>query len=257
MEVALSDVFLGELRFSPFFYLIVAVYNYGMNNGMNHSEIYGRILRGATPKDFETLSDNPNRRVVMFMPQEELEKIEGLDGYNRFIAIGYSEQEIENYLKKGIHFKLITFPADSGVGKAATWENVIEIASEAYPELAGKLRKHTTELESIPYGEIVKECGYDIGNVDRNDPRYMDPQRFAESEGSLAEARSFLYHTLNLNSQFTGDGYTRTNDGQRGVRELIGLNRPISEIADVEITDMEVMLPSEQERELRGNWKVR
>ena len=43
----------------------------------------------------------------------------------------------------------------------------------------------------------------------------------------------------------------------RGVRELVGLNRPVSEIPGCRITDMEVMLPHENERELLGNWKVR
>ena len=41
----------------------------------------------------------------------------------------------------------------------------------------------------------------------------MSPEGYSLSDKSLLDTRAFLFHTLNLNELFSGDGYTRDEDG--------------------------------------------
>ena len=51
-------------------------------------------------------------------------------------------------------------------------------------------------------------------------------QREAQGVCREADVRAFLYHTMNLNNLFAGDGYTYTPDGRRGHREYLAANVP-------------------------------
>ncbi len=204
-------------------------------------KFWGRVLRGNKPEDFKTLSDNPSRRVVLLLPHEDLARINGLSDREKMIQIGWSEEEIRGYLAEGKQFKMVIFPANESIAKPATWENVIDTAARAYPdypEIADKLRAQTDALEHIPLSEIERRAGYRLGDIDKKDSRYMSPENYAQSDGGLVATRSFLYHTLNLNSQFAGDGYTRTEDGAQGPQELIALNMRIADIPGAVMQDL-------------------
>ncbi|MCK4383456.1 MAG: hypothetical protein KAW66_09210 [Candidatus Lokiarchaeota archaeon] len=99
--------------------------------------ICGRILRGKSPKDFETLTDDPDRKLIMLMGGDGLERILGKSGYEALITIGYMLDYIEYKIKSGFQFKLVIFN-EGEIAKLATWDNVAHIISEIYPKL--KLR---------------------------------------------------------------------------------------------------------------------
>ena len=155
---------------------------------------WGRILRGSRPEDFVTLSDNPERKIVFFIPDSELIKLEKVSGYEKLKLIGWTDSEIRKYLSEGKDFKLITFPADKDLGKPATWKNLLKLIAQVYPD--------------------------------------------------QPLTKAFFTNTLNINSQFTGTGYTKCDNGQSGIKEIVGLNRNICDIPNYKLIDLVVELPN-------------
>ena len=202
----------------------------------------GRIIRGKKPEDFETLTDDPLRKLVLLVGPDGLENLLGKTGYDMLIEIGYDKDYLVRKVKEGNEFKLVVFP-EGGPAKLATWDNVIEVVSGVYPEVASKLWSNLNALKSTPFKDIETKAGFDFSEVDKigpSDLRYMTYDRFKASAGSLMDARAFLYFTIHLRELFSGDGYTYTNEGRRGLMEFIVPNKPIRELGDNEILDIEV-----------------
>ena len=79
---------------------------------------FGRILRGQSEADFITTSDDPDRRVVMFMDEAGLEALEGLDGADLLREIGYPEDYIEALIAKGTMFRLVIIEDNGNIIRA-------------------------------------------------------------------------------------------------------------------------------------------
>ncbi len=77
-----------------------------------------------------------------------------------------------------------------------------------------------------------------------DDRRYMSEERFSSAAvaGTLAEARGFLYQCLSLNPLFDGEGYTKREDGERGIKEYLVVNQEVGKMALHRYIDMPVAL---------------
>jgi hypothetical protein len=205
----------------------------------------GRVLRGKHEKDFGSLSDDPNRRLVMLMGSDGLKRLIGKSGYEILIELGYMPDFIRVRLEQGTRFKLFVTPMYPGF-KLATWENIVEYLSLIYPRAGAKIRQVLPELTKFSYAQIEKLAGYSLAEVFENgkaDPRFMTNRRFLKSDGSVAAARAFLYHTCYLYELFSGNGYTKLYNGRRGIREYITLNSGLEVFLRHELLDIEVRLP--------------
>lgn len=210
----------------------------------------GRIVRGdlkKNPRAFDRLTDDPNRRVVFLVDSSGLEGLLGLNGYEMLQKVGWDDAYIESKIKSGVTVKLVIFPETAC--KLGTWDNVLHIVEEKYPEVWGKIKPHRKEIcalqpEDLP--GIEAKLGYslkDVDNAGSKDPRYMTIDRFQTCAGSLEECRAFLYFTVYLKEQYTGNGYTRNTSGQRGVPEFIVPDEPLSNF-EHRIMDIAVTLPA-------------
>ncbi len=194
--------------------------------------ICGRIIRGRTTKDFETLTDDPDRKLVMLMGPDGLEKLLGKESYDMLVKIGYEKDYIQRKLNEGNKFKLVIFE-EGGEADIATWDNVINLVSKTYPKISNKLHDHIENLKNTSFESIENEAKFDFSEIDKlgkEDQRFMTYERYIESPNSLVAARAFLYFTVHLRELFSGDGYTYTSDGKKGLTEYIVLNRKISEL---------------------------
>lgn len=208
----------------------------------------GRIIRGKQPADFLTLTDDPTRKLVLLMGPDGLEKLLGKSGYDMLVEIGYETAYIDRKVAEGNRFKLIVFP-EGGPAKLATWENVLDVVGNVYPNVASKLARHAHGLIHTDFAEIEHVAGFNFSAVDKagpTDPRYMTEERFRQSAGTLVDARAFLYFTVHLRELFSGDGYTYTADGRRGLMEYIVANKPIADLGSHEIIDLTITLPTQQ-----------
>ena len=176
-------------------------------------------------------------------------------------TLGWEDRWIRRKLEDGKVFKLGVFPL-RGSATPATWDGVIEMIGMAFPEsVADKVRRHAAALRSTAFETIEAEArkpggflGPDSTYFDVNetktspgksdDPRFMSEARFAEAgvAGTLYEARGFLYQCLSLNPLFDGNGYTKTESGERGIKEYLVVNQRVAEMRLHRYIDMPVTL---------------
>ncbi len=197
--------------------------------------MYGRVL-SASPLKFNSLIDEedyPDRRIVFLMDETALNKLKDLKGLSILKAIGWTDRDIKSKLNRGKQFKLITIPETEINAVPATWDNLMDIVISRYPEISEKIKENRLKLKEYSYDQIFTAAGFDSEKIDKNDPRFMSLERFRRSRGNLTQARSFLLHTLNINSLFKGDGKT-----SGGLNEYIAANRYLNEIRNYTITDI-------------------
>lgn len=213
------------------------------------SGICGRMIRGTKPSDFETLTDDPSRLVVMLMDSDGLAKLFGKSGYQILIEIGYRGDYIKQKLDAGNQFKLVVFPQEAA--HPATWKGVTDVACSVYPELTSCFTKHGAGLQSGSlWGgkcfmhEFEKLAGYKFCDADKKaDPRFMNIEAYRKSTKTAWELRAFLYHTLHLRELFSGDGFTYNEQGKRQLKEYLMLNKKIADIKDAAVLDIAVTIP--------------
>ena len=205
-------------------------------------QLCGRIVRGLCETDFQSLTDDARRKIVLITGPDGLAKMPGQDGYDILHTIGYSPHHIEDLVQQGMQFKLAVFP-ESKVARAATWDNILDITGMAYPEAREDLLAHTDSLRTTPYADIEQEAGYRFHDVKKGDERYMTYERFLASPRDLTAARAFLYFSVHLRELYSGDGYTYTPSGERGLQEYAILNQPLRELGNHALLDVAVELP--------------
>ncbi|MFX1294784.1 MAG: hypothetical protein ACFFD2_08020 [Promethearchaeota archaeon] len=206
------------------------------------SGLCGRILCGRKLKDFDTLTYDPNRLVIMLIGSDGLEYLLGKSGYESLIHIGYTKDYIQYKMDQGNKFKLVVFKENESI-LLATWDNVAKLCSNIYPDVSDKIYAVLHQLKSTPFRRIQMLVNFDFEQTKRNglvDPNYMDYERFRESEGTLVDVRAFLYHTLHFRVMFSGDGYTYDEDGNRGLMEYIAPNKRLDELGEYRLIDMEI-----------------
>ncbi|MDD4931773.1 MAG: isochorismatase family protein [Candidatus Colwellbacteria bacterium] len=206
----------------------------------------GRIIRGKTPNDFLTLTDDPSRKIVMLVDSTGLQKMVGKTGYEMLLEVGYEPDYLKHKVEEGNSFKLVVFP-EGGAAQLATWDNAIDMIKEAYPDQADKIERQRHALKNTSFDEIQRRAGFkflDIEKSGKNDPLFMTYERFKQSSGTLIDVRLFLYFSVHLRELYSGDGWTYMGSGQRGVKEYIILNKPITELGESEMIDIIVDIPS-------------
>jgi hypothetical protein len=211
------------------------------NGGSDKVEgLCGRIIRGKTPQCFSRLSDDPNRKVVMLTDSEGLQSLLGKNGYDMLITIGHHPDHIAKCLSEGKSYKIVVFPASSAL--EGTWDGVIRLGSQVYPDVAPFLKKYRPEFARLPFSVIEQMAGYKFKDAD--DPRFMSHENFNKRQSKgLAAVRALLYHTLHLRELFRGDGYTYDEKGNRGVREYLLPNVEVTSISGVVVHDLTVSRP--------------
>ena len=207
-------------------------------------DIMGKITRGKTSKDFETLTHDSTREIVMLMGSDGLERILGKSGLESLVEIGYTQDHIHHLIEQGFMFKLVIFnPIESCL--LATWDNAANLAAKVYPKVKNKIYDKIEELKKVSFDVIEKESSmiwYDINKIGVSDPDFMTYKRFKQSEGTLIDVRAFFYFTLHFRELFAGDGYTYNQKGEKTLKEYICVNQKLKKFPDYRLIDIEVSL---------------
>lgn len=208
--------------------------------------LLGRVIRGKTPKDFETLSDDPDRRLILLTDPQGLSSIVGKSAFSILIAIGWEPGYAIQKVTDGFKVKLVVCK-EGGLAQLATWDGVMTVLERAYPEISDRIRRWLPQLKRTKFDDIETRYGCDMSAVDhdgKTHPKFMTLERYLKADDNLENARAFLYFTVHLREQYAGDGYTYDDKGNRGMPEYMAPNCKISELLDGQVVDLEVQLPA-------------
>lgn len=217
----------------------------------------GRVLRGVRARDFERLSaEDPSWKRVVFVIGPD-----GLGGLLRTssdwdagLLLGFDPEWMRSKVAEGVRFKLCVFPqrtdAAHPLGVLATWDGVFSTVESLYPEVAQYVRVHEAEVRRRSVDELdidgemrrVARMSYAERRAHEG---FITPQRLLSGPlpPSLARVRAFLYHTLGLNVNFSGDGFSSDADGRHRCREYLCPNSSVADLR-AEMIDMDIREPT-------------
>ncbi len=191
---------------------------------------YGRLARTLIPEP-QFLEDEVDRLVVMVMGPGALRSLVGKSHYEMVVEIGHTQEYIALKLAQGYKYHLVVFDRPDGELRLATWRNTLARVAGEYPQAARMLKATSRELKATSFAQFEQQAGFSLAEVDQlgsTDERFMNLDRLLKSDGSALSVRRFLYHVIRLSELYSGDGYTWTHDGRRGVREICrGQPRPM------------------------------
>lgn len=193
----------GEALFAGFARVFAQAFGRGVSLAVPDDGFAGRVLRGTDDSAFRSLSSDPRRRIVFLLDAEGLSGLVGLGGADILRYIGYNDATIEDLVARDTRFKLALIP--SAALKLATWDNLLGLAAEVYPEWRRRIERAAPRLCRLSYSEALA------------------------AGGDVAAVRQFLRDEINVNTLFAGDGYTRhPGDSDAPVwAEYLARNQPL------------------------------
>lgn len=204
-----------------------------------NENIYGRILKGKAEKDFETLSNDSNRKIIFLMDHKALQKVICLPVHEMLKQVGYTQDYIDQLEKEGYKFRLVLFSKDAQSGLPATWDNLMHLLKMTYPaSVMDRIAPYFSDLKSTPFQEIQNQAAslFSAVNKDKKHPEYMSVDKFlADNEPTLWKARAFLYYNVRLTELYSGDGFSYDESGKRLEPEFIAPNVPLKDLKDVQV----------------------
>ena len=138
----------------------------------------------------------------------------------------------------------------------ATWEGVIRIVEVCYPEAYADLMHNLTELKEKKFEHFESEAKFQFLDARKNEkgcipnaPPFYSYECFCTlSKPRRAwQVRLFLYCEMRLLKLFRGDGYTYSEQEERGCLEYLCPNVLLSAFDPKESTliPLEVIIPDE------------
>jgi len=198
--------------------------------------LVGRVLRGKQPEDFINLSPDPSRKLIILMNSDGLQILLGKPLPKILDTIGYPRTYAEDLIRDGTEFKLLVASKSDQI-LPGTWDNLLVYVSIIYmntniPQmLSDNLPTLKDNSFKDGYGRIMEQ-------MDKQFTGKMTTEILNSSGGSLWMVRLFLNDVLGLNKLYMGDGFTYTEDGQKGLAEYFALNQSIHNLRDVVLIDL-------------------
>lgn len=223
--------------------------------GQTLAGLCGRVCRGQRADDFLGLAPLDGQRKVVFMlGADGLEMVlrERRMPLKLLLNLGYDILFLYEEIQKGTVFELVVCSESDHAGVVpATWDAVPHVVHAAFddPRLAELVETHLPVMRGLSFADLQQ--GYTHPSDPKGAPMSMNeargkpvssedddspPWRMTErrllrlASPRPADVRAFLYHALNLNNLFSGDGYTYTQDGSRGFKEYLAPNKQIERL---------------------------
>lgn len=210
--------------------------------------IQGRLCRRRAGEPVR-LSDDPFRRLVFLGDHSVCHRIIGLDGYQIVTSVlGWDAAYTRRKVEAGMKFDLVIFPESKC--RLGTWENLLDLVQETYPEIRAKIARQREALVVMTPASLVEiemRLGYRFIDVDErglDDPRFMTLERYADAPDTPDAARAFLYHVVYCKEFYGGRGHTLDCHGNTGVPEYIMPNRPLEELGAHVVIPVDVVIPN-------------
>ena len=221
----------------------------------------GRICQGNTPIDFETLmgpegghQGRDPGRICSLLGADGLEALAksmeskpDMPVVGCLLSIGYSALDIyRGIVKKGSSFTLVVMSAAAAESYPATWDGLLGVLCESYPEMA--------QLFTDRWAELMDACGPDCENFNDLEAAYIADgfpnltgldhshrnqitatalmELHASDQLKPFHLRAWLFSAAHIRKNFRGDGYTWLANNERGNQEWLMQSKPTDSIED-------------------------
>lgn len=223
----------------------VEAFNHGQSVELPpDSPLRGRIMRGKDNSEFSRLALD-DRRLVFIMGPDGLSELPGKPLRGALSHIGLTPDYVQGRIDQGFQFKLLVFGGDDEAPRA-TWDNTLDLVQQVYPDLADDVETHRQELKATPFSEFAARMPMDMDAIDlagEGHPLFMSLERYirlapTERRHDPLALRRVLLHEVHLGPLFSGDGYTYTPDGAKGLAEYLVPNGPIDQLPDAQVISL-------------------
>jgi hypothetical protein len=215
------------------------IFQSGERPSLFSPNVCGRVIRGRNEGDFEKLSFIEGRRVAFILGPEGMSGLVGQSGRDIVLGVGKTPEWLSEQLQNGIKWKLVVLPKTSCV--LADWNGVQEIIEKVYPEVSEKIKPWYQALKDQSLTDAIDpDLVKSIVKDYPSHPEHRTVESYLAGEDSALNARLFLWHSLGINDQYTGTGYTKPPNGERGAEEYLIENTLISQISEARVIDLEV-----------------
>lgn len=229
--------------------------------------LIGRIVKGRRdkPEEFLQLTDDAIDRTAFMFGEDGVEKLleiaakfEHTDGklsngaaLEMFHLIGFEESYVKEKISQNVRFELLiisksSFMNDSGsFVEVASWDGICSLVEHVFPRIHPICCKYLDQLKTTTFEEIKKMADFDFGEIRRfgsSHPLYFNEEKFFEyckekkltknEEPSLLDIRTFFYYACGMRELYSGDGWTYTEKGVKGLKEYLGQNIKRSQLVD-------------------------
>ena len=216
-------------------------------------ELSGRMTHGEGDGFGQGLLSNDKwKRLSWIFGPDAIRGFLGKDARGICMQLGFGEDWLDNKLPRGKRFKLAVFPSKSVDSTLSTWNGVEFLLEKHFPEAWPKVAPHMEQIRATPIEEMQRLAGYDMGRCnavgrsggaddvdgESNDENYTSLQRLLKREGTLVQARQFLWDECGIKGLFAGDGRTQDEAGQQGPNEYLARNVRIDAIEGCAIIDV-------------------
>ncbi len=170
--------------------------------------IIARVLRGKKDDDFNKLANN---RKLVFLTPDGTKLLNLVKTEQMLNKIGYPPKFIKDLQKKNTKFKLALLDEceNSKDYKLATWNNLLELFLDEYPEIKKKLKKINnwqeqlkkmkTKNSEIKYNELMEK--FSVQNL----------RDFMNNIENINEFYTGLGYIINKKNEITGDEFITKN----------------------------------------------
>ncbi len=207
------------------------------------STLRGRILRGQNPEDFTVLGSS-ERSLAFIMGPDGLSLLPGMEPLSALDHIGLDPDYVQGRIAQGHRFRLLVFEGGDAA-PLATWDNALTMVAHTRPELARDIEAHRDALKVLPISEVQASVSEPLDTIElagSAHPAYMSLERYSalppEVKANPVHLRRFLFHIEHLGALYSGDGYTRTPDGQVGLAEYLIPNGRVESLSDALVRDL-------------------
>lgn len=209
--------------------------------------IQGRLCRRRAG-DPVRLSDDPYRRLVFLGDHRVCHRIIGLTGYEIVTSVlGWDAPYTKKKVEAGLKFDLVIFPESKC--KLGTWDNLLDLVEETYPEIGAKIARHRAALVAMTPASLVEielrqgHAFLEVDELGSGDPRFMTLERYVDAPDTADAARAFLYHVVYCKEFYGGQGHTLDCQGTVGVPEYIMPNQPLDELGAHVVIPVDIVIP--------------
>ena len=108
------------------------------------------------------------------------------------------------------------------------------------------LFNYSIKFKDKGWSNYNNTLGYDIREQKKGSNKHMDLNNYLVSPRDVAHFRAFLAHSCYANLNFSGDGWTHNDKGERQSEEFVMADAIIDDIDRVARCEMTVVPPSSQ-----------